>query len=245
MQHVVREFIASGPYEVFAEDDPNTGQRHAKVRVKRDVPAEWSAILGDIIHNARASLDLLMVAVVKHCDPGRASYNHVYFPIGDSKVAFETTLPKKTKGASADAQRIIKELKPYKGGDEAFYRLHQLDILDKHKAIIPVGAAHRNLGIALNPAKMFPDLPGVESLATQMLFLRPADRQFPLEDGAIVFSASSGEGTPFDDEIRVTVEIAFGEGQILEGEPLDPALTQIIEFVQGIVEIIERDILDK
>jgi len=68
-------FLSTNPYEIFIEDDHAAGKRFWKVRVKECVPAEFSTIIGDVIHNARAALDLLAVAVVRHCDPARASYN--------------------------------------------------------------------------------------------------------------------------------------------------------------------------
>lgn len=233
----VQTFLASQPYEIFAEDDASAGQRHYKVRVKACVPAEWSMIIGDVIHNARSALDLLMVEVVKFCDPNRVSYNHVYFVIRESKEEFEKALPEKIKGASAEARRIIEDLKPYKGGDEAFYMLHQLDVADKHKAIIPVGAAHRNVtvDIAKPMREAFPDMAG--NLPPTLIALRPANRQFPLQDGATVFT--TGVDGPFNDDAQITIEIAFGEGQILEGEPLDPALAQIIQFVEGVIDVFE------
>jgi hypothetical protein len=233
----VDAFNASTPFELIAEKNEIAKQRHFKVRFKSHIPAEWSAIIGDIIHNARCALDLLMVEVVKFCDPGRASYNHVHFVIRESKDEFEKALPGNIKGASADARQIIEDLKPYKGGNEAFYILHQLDITDKHKAIIPVGAAQRSVTIDLSEGlrQAFPDRHG--GLAPMFIDLRPSVRCFPLQDGATVFS------TPIDDklhdDIKVTVEIAFGEGQILQGEPIDPTLAQMINFVESVFEFVE------
>ena len=241
LKAAVEEFDLPSAFEVITEDDPDAGQSHAKVRTKRCLPADWSMIIGDIIHNARSALDLLMVAVVKRCDPERASYNHVHFVIRETKEAFEAALPAKIRGASPEARAVIESLKPYKGGDEAFWRLHQLDISDKHKAIIPVGAAHKSVGVApfafagaKLPEAVRAAFSGVK------INLRPADRQFPLKDGATIFSGPIGQ---LNDEVNVTIEIAFGEGQVLEGEPLDPALSQVIDFVEGVCDVVERTIL--
>ena len=233
----VQLFLATEPYEIFADDDKTAGKRHYKVRIKRDIPNEWSTILGDIIHNARAALDLLMVEVVRYCDPGRLSYNNVYFVIRESKEEFEAALPRRIQGASAEARRIIENLKPYRGGDEAFYRLHQLDILDKHKAIIPVGAAYQNFAFdPFEPIRQkLPEQFG--ALPPWFIALRPADRQYPLRDGATLLT--TGLDYPLDDQTKFTIEVSFGEGQILDGEPLDPALTQICEFVEKVFDAFE------
>lgn len=233
-------FVDSQSYEIVTEDDGISGQRLYKFKRKRCIPAEWSTIIGDVIHNARAALDILMVEVVRFCDPSRNCYNHVYFVIGKSKQKFEADLTKKTKGASADAQRILARLKPYKGGNEEFYRIHQLDITDKHKAIIPVGSAHRNLifDAAEMIRKNFPEKFG--SLPPTMIALRPTNRQFPLEDGMVLFT--SGIDGPFENNVQFTIEIAFGEGQILDGEPVLPALEQMCQFVEGVFNVFETEL---
>lgn len=71
----VQAFLVSQPYELFTEDNASTGQRHYKVRVKTCVPAEWSMIIGDVIHNVRTALD--PVEVVKFCEPSKAGQNTV------------------------------------------------------------------------------------------------------------------------------------------------------------------------
>lgn len=237
-------FIAREPYSIFIEDDTSAGQRVWKLKIKEHIPAEWSAIVGDAIHNIRASLDLLMVAVVRRCDPGRQSYNHVHFVVRETKDEFEAGLPKNIKGASAEARRLVEELKPYKGGNEALWRLHQLDILDKHKAIVPVGSAYRSFGVTFDPGR----LPGMETTPAPIppvtLFLKPANRQFPLYDGAELYRAPLDGELPFEEKLEFRLEIAFGEGQIVDGEPVIPTLLQLGQFVEGAFEVFERHILD-
>jgi hypothetical protein len=180
-----------------------------------------------------------MVAVVQHCDPNRSSYGHVKFPFGKSKQIFEARARETIKGASSAARRLVENLKPYKGGDEALWRIHELDILDKHKAIIPVGAAYRSFGHTIDMAKEFPDLEWIQRAKPVTLFLRPADRQFPLQDGAILLAGVD----PEKNQPQFVFEVAFGEGQIANGEPVIPTLTQMCEFVENIFGIFETKIL--
>lgn len=191
----VQAFNASKPYEAFADDNTKPGQRIWKVKVKKKPPQAWSGIVGDVIHNARAALDLLAVAVVRHDDPGRVNYNHVYFVIRETKHEFETALGKRN-------------LKPYKGGDETFWRLHQLDILDKHKAIIPVGAAHTatNIPMTFGP-------PGFPAPKFTLNISRDRKRlEFPLEDGATLCEVPLDSKGPFNQPPQFTATLAFGEG---------------------------------
>jgi hypothetical protein len=138
-------------------------------------------------------------------------------------------------------------MKPYKGGTDAFWQIHQLDILDKHTALIPVGASHSNIlwkfnfrGIfemmGVTDPKQVPDMPP--------LTIRPADRQFPLKNGDVVFTYNPGtdiEGKHKGD-FQSTLEIAFGEGQIIDGQPVVPSLKQFIDFVAGTVETFDRNL---
>jgi hypothetical protein len=239
-------FIAREPYSIYIENDASAGQRVWKVKIKECVPAEWSAIVGDAIHNIRASLDLLMVAVVRRCDPERQSYNHVHFVVRETKDEFETSLPKNIKGASAEARRLIEELKPYQGGNEALWRLHQLDVLDKHKAIVPVGSAYQAFGVTVDTRVMCPEFierHNLSHIPPITAFYKVADSQFPLQDGAELFRAPLHEKLPFGDDVPFRFEVAFGEGQIVDGEPVIPALVQLGQFVEGTFEIFERHIL--
>jgi hypothetical protein len=239
----IETFFARQPYVILSEDNHARGQRVWKVSVRACVPTDWSAIVGDAIHNVRSSLDLLAVEVVRFCDPARASYNHVKFPFGKSKDVFEARARETIKGASREARTLFDNLKPYKGGDEALWRIHELDILDKHKAIIPVGASHSAVQIDAMAAfrQEFPDR--AKGLPAFPIGLRPADHQFPLQDGAEVFAAPLG-GDPFEDDVKFMFEIAFGEGQIVDGEPVVPALTQMRQFVEDIFDLFERRILN-
>ncbi len=237
----VAAFHSREPYAIRVHDDLQRAQRTWKVEIREEVPECWSAIVGDAIHNARASLDLMMVAVVKRCDPNRTSYNHVHFIVGETKKKFEDRLPENIKGASPEARRLIENLKPYKGGDEAFWRLHQLDILDKHKAIIPVGAAYESVDIGGHMTTVMRRLMGDGAQFPEIsVALAPAKRQFPLRNGAALLRSPISDNSPTNDDLKFAFDVAFGEGQILDGEPVVPALTQMCEFVEGVFDIFER-----
>ncbi|OFW57589.1 MAG: hypothetical protein A2133_03400 [Actinobacteria bacterium RBG_16_64_13] len=69
------------------------------------------------------------------------------------------------------------------------------------------------------------------------LALKPADRQFPLQDGDEIYrvlaAGRASHGNKYPD---FTFEIAFGEGEIVEGEPLIPTLAQFVGLIEGVVE---------
>lgn len=94
-----------------------------------------SAIVGDIIHNLRAALDLMAAEL---CRLNKESDDGVYFPFCETadKLA-EMIKRRKFDRAGPAAVRLLTELKPYKGGNAALRGIHDLDIQDKHQSLIP------------------------------------------------------------------------------------------------------------
>jgi len=65
------------------------------------------------------------------------------------------------------------------------------------------------------------------------LFLKPADVLFPLKIGDELFiDAPDAE---VNEKMQFVFEVAFGEPQIVEGEPLLETLRQLTKLVDGIV----------
>jgi len=110
-------------------------------------------------------------------------------------------IPKYLRGASDATRTLVKRLKPYKGGTDAFWRLHKLDILDKHTILVPVGATNAKVLWRPNIGEMFKQMGVDESIPIPNmgnLVLTPEKRTFPLKDGDVVFgdgaSGQSGLG---------------------------------------------------
>jgi hypothetical protein len=110
---------------------------HIQVNVKA-LPRSASAIIGDVVHNLRAALDILAVNLVNRAG---GDSKGVYFPFGRDAEHFEAMLNSKNFRQAGDvAVEAVRNLKPYSGGNDELRGLHDLDIQDKHHAIIPVAA---------------------------------------------------------------------------------------------------------
>ncbi|NZD64552.1 hypothetical protein HX900_26115 [Rhizobium sp. WYCCWR 11290] len=110
-----------------------------KLIVTEAAPPEWPAIIGDIIHNLRASLDLLACELVEM--NGHRDISDVYFPFAGSEDQLDHMISKRNfDKAAPQAIALVKELKPFRGGNVAIRAVHDLDIWDKHRAIIPDAA---------------------------------------------------------------------------------------------------------
>ena len=106
---------------------------HVEVKV---LPPEAGAIIGDVIHNLRAALDIMAVSLV-----GAVSTDteNVYFPFCTDANELDKMI--KRRGfdrAGQDAVDLLKQFAPHRGGNEALRALHELDIQDKHHMVIPI-----------------------------------------------------------------------------------------------------------
>jgi len=191
LQARYERFQEDHPYRAVAYYEPDTGDLVHRVEVSDQPPLFWSAIAGDCVHNLRSSLDLLV------CDMVRANGQPVTpdtaFYIAKSANAFESGYNGKIQGTPKCAVDLIKKAKPYKGADNPFWRLHQLDIADKHKLLVPVGAAHE---ATINSYTMDDFLGAYPNWTTFKLDEMPSAQSlgivtpklaFPLENGTEIY----------------------------------------------------------
>ena len=99
-------------------------------------PPELALVVGDAIHNLRASLDLLACDLVRV--NGKSTKN-VHFPFAfDAKGLKEQIEKKNFNRASAKAIDLLHRIGPHREGNKHLRGLHDLDLMDKHQLIIPV-----------------------------------------------------------------------------------------------------------
>jgi hypothetical protein len=129
----VDSFLEERPFRVVLEirDDG----RHAWTFRTKPIPKELSTIVGDIVHNLRAALDLLTCDLVRlngQSDKG------VYFPFaGDAAELEKMIKDRHIDRAGPDIVELVRSMKPFKGGNIKLRAIHDLDITDKHKTLIP------------------------------------------------------------------------------------------------------------
>lgn len=231
LETAIADFFDIHPYEVGTEDDTKSAQRLYKL-TKAEVPSDRLALIaGDIVHNLRASLDLLIWQLVEA--NGKTPRQSDGFPINESPQAFDTGGMAKVKGRISDeAVKIVRAVKPHKGGNDALWRLHHLDIADKHRVLFVVGSAYRAFKPTVSPMI----LPGGQEIDVPFpFFMRPADRMFPLKEGDTIY------GEPLDLETKekpqFRFDLAFSEAEVVEGEPILAALTNLVSATEQIIEL--------
>jgi hypothetical protein len=97
-------------------------------------PELMSAIIGDIFHNLRSSLDLMASALARL---NEQSDDGVYFPFSGSESELDNMINRRHfDRAGPAAVRLLREMKPYKGGNKSLRAIHDLNIRDKHQELI-------------------------------------------------------------------------------------------------------------
>jgi hypothetical protein len=128
----ISAFIASGPatFEATTTSIGFTVQTNIL-----GVPEAIGAIVGDVIHNLRSALDLGACELVRAAGKNTKD---VYFPFSETAEGLDGMIAKRNFGrAGESAVALLQSLKPYKNGNTALRVIHDLDVEDKHRALIP------------------------------------------------------------------------------------------------------------
>ncbi|WGJ14132.1 hypothetical protein QEV83_15970 [Methylocapsa sp. D3K7] len=129
-------FIASNPARFTVELAEARGGIEFNFTLNVEAAPEWlGAIIGDVIHNLRTALDLTACEIVRAADENDED---VYFPFSKSADELEHMIKKrKFNRAGTDAVALLVSMKPHHNGNAALRAIHDLDIQDKHRALIP------------------------------------------------------------------------------------------------------------
>lgn len=232
LERDVTAFLCLNPFSDVREEEAATGDEVYRVRISQEIPERWSADVGDVLHNLRSALDHLACELVKA--NGQPVTKETAFPISDDAVRFRNHLPRVLAGAGQAAFTAVENARPYKGGNEDLWRLHQLDIIDKHRTIVPVCAAYKNLIVEPH---FLEDLP--PEFAS--INLNPRGRTYPLREGDAIFrSHASTRDTiaKFKIEFRFVFMVALVEPGIVDGEDLIETLRRLVTVTEGVVRVI-------
>jgi hypothetical protein len=230
LAEAIKRYLESHPYKVVTKDNPEAGRRDLIFRVGEEIPASLSLLSGDVVHNLRSALDHLMWQLV-HANGGEPSYK-TEFPVGRSETHFEAIRARKTEGISESALDVLNSLKPYKGGSEAFWRIHQLDVVDKHRLMLTVAATSADLIIDAG-AVLRDILPSDATFDAPKIRIPGAEATI-LRDGDVISSAPLEGDT--HDHMQFSGHVSFAEPGVVEGESLVPALAELGRFTQGVIE---------
>lgn len=216
----ISTYIRRKPFRVVVEQDPDSPNHVWTLRVNKDVPKDFSAYIGDVVHNLRAALDLMATELVERAGGDPAD---VYFPFAGDADGLEEMIKKRhIDRAGEDVVKIVRSLKPYKGGNALLRAIHDLDIADKHQSLIPV--AH------------YTGVPYLRLRNDQGGGLTMINTRFgPVRDGMKLIRMPPAGNVKLGQQFTPTFHITFDEGQPLGGEPVLQALHKLAETADSIL----------
>lgn len=222
-------FMKTNPYGFLVETDPDTRKRIYTVTKVTPVPPEVRLIAGDAIQNLRSALDYLACGLVSVTKAKPSKY--VCFPISEceptTKVQ-QANFVRQVEGMRQDAIDAIKAIKPYHGGDDTLWRLHRLNIIDKHRLLMAAASCVSRINPKFKSGlRDYLIKGGAPPEPTTLI----QDR-FPLKAGD-KFSFDSSKADVYEDD-QFVLEIAFNEPRIAEGEVILSVLKQSRRRVQEV-----------
>jgi len=251
----LQAFFAEKPYELVSNPDMQTGEVVYRIKVHKCLPDELSIIVGDVVHNLRSALDQMVCALVRA--NGQQVTGGNAFPILGSAKSFEERSSVKLKNVSFKAARFIRRLKPYQGGNAPLWMLSELDNMDKHNAIVPIaaGQVQASTQIGMSMFHIMPDggfalgFPPAETGAQpfgfqQGFFIPEGAKPVPLlKDNCEVYRSPFGAYPSVAENVQAAINITFGKTKVTNNEVITTTLQQLVELVEGIINIVERRVL--
>ena len=158
LSEAIQSYDATHPWE--PEQSADLGEGMVRIRIKELPPADISLILGDVVHNLRASLDYATCSLVEFGNDG-ADLSRTQFPFGTR----ETPLSKKERENASlgnifpHALTMIEEAR--RCGDPWLDVLRLLSNQDKHRLLLTTVFRQFPMKVAIdrenNIAEIVPD----------------------------------------------------------------------------------------
>jgi hypothetical protein len=230
LNRLIDLLAASGFYTLSIHSNPNSGDDVLQIEVFQLVPKNFAPVIGDALHNLKSALDLTVNEVVF----SRLGYfdDHTRFPFRKTRDGVITAINGALiKQASPKvAEFIVDSVKPYSGGNDPLWALHDLNILDKHRLLLPIV----NVRVVHDIC--------IEDEGHRQHVISPwaltGNRIATFELIGHKNSKITHKGTP-------TLLILFDQGLVWEGKPVVPSLHQLTELVSDIVGSIEAIFLNE
>ncbi|MFN2576476.1 MAG: hypothetical protein ABR607_02170 [Pyrinomonadaceae bacterium] len=215
-------------YAVIVDRDSDATYRLLKLVLRKPMPRALNGHVADTANNLRAALDKSICAVASLC--GLPTHT-TYFPIAKTETEFDNALNGRCGKLPQDIRNLVRGFEPYKGGNDALWALNKLTGANKHGILKPIALANLNFQLSGEhtglPAQ-FPRTPKWDSAKQEMVLAR-------------VPKTSTVPDAKFTINFEYEFLIAFNEIELIDGEPVMPALCHFFSVVESIVMAIEAE----
>jgi hypothetical protein len=205
-------------------------------RFHQDVPEGLAPIIGDVVHNLRSALDVMMTELIASLQHPSVRLNQISFPFWDN------TKPNSKKNAFIRSQvqfahdglkSLLEAWEPFPSGKSRLFALNELWNRDKHRSIIPVRAG---IEYSENFAAFIHTLNG-----------EPWVDAFPVikatHDGKVHMTCAQSFGPPAGTEVPCKCRLGLDGDAHINGRLILPELEWQIEVVSGVLLSFETGVL--
>jgi hypothetical protein len=210
-------------YEPFIDKDPERpGKDIWKLRLNHPFPTTLDEIIGDAVNNLRSALDHACYAAA--VASGNSTPRYAYFPFGKTEPDFEITMKGNSKDVPPAIQTIIRNYRPYKGGNDPFRALNLIAVRDKHMRLSQAGMRLMN---------------GFKGSGGGRVRF-PVDPIWDHGKNEVEF-AEFTTGEHFKFRFEFTPFVSFGEIEGIAGDPVSAVLDWFVQIVEHAVASIEEE----
>jgi hypothetical protein len=220
------EFGRDSGHSVLVHSKTNTGYDALEIVSTKAIPPDLMCIAGDAIHNLRSALDVAMSEIEFVTTSKRTK--DVTFPVYKTRDDLEKAVNSRLEGKTPKRviDYIVKSIQPYeRGNGDSIWQLHRLDIVDKHRIIVP----HLQLEWVRNIR--YVDDTGEELTVPEWIITSTRRVFFPTEK----------RGVQVTHKGYSSVGVVFGKGMPLESKHVFPTLGQLTTFVTKTLAVLERE----
>lgn len=219
MQKRVIVWRRDKPHSTRIDAKTEPGKKLYRFTEIKPLPAIIHAEAGAIIHSIRSSLDILActLAARHRRDESRSTY----FPIWKTEADFlnpKSRVLEKIERLSDVDQGIIKDLRPYPGGNDTLCTLHELDLTRKHR---------RLLNTLVAPRGVFLD--GVGNVDITVY-------ECGFDEEAVI--ASTAADVP-DGNLRASLEVTLDEGYLTAGSNFSAPIGEFARTATAIIRLFD------
>jgi hypothetical protein len=185
-------------------------------------------IIGDVVHNLRASLDHAFCVLVSANKNSVDRYT--FFPFADDETALKARIKGIQKVGACPSAEVVdllfSTIKPYRGTD--LYGVHDLDIADKHRSLIPTISRVTIKTMATADGSIFNNC-----------FFESAANHDPSYGGGAAMTAIRRIGDPCQIHGDFSGKICFPYGSPFAGKEIVPTIKYMREIVSGVLKTLE------
>jgi hypothetical protein len=135
-------FRENRPFSYILETNVKTGERATFAKKNETVIDASRITIGDAVHNLRSALDHAYWGIVSSFAATEVERRKVQFPFSKTVARLDEAVKNRLADRVSPAfyQALI-DLKPHgdPGGNELLYLIDEIDVLDKHKLLVPTG----------------------------------------------------------------------------------------------------------